>query len=347
MSQDKPTPVPAGLMNALFVVLGALVVGFLALSAADLYTWANSPTGLGQPAHLAWILPFAFDFGALVCIIMTLICATRGDRPGAWSVGVWLLAGFSAYSQMRHGFAERDAGRAQDLWWAMPTVALVGPFLLHLAVRYFRRFRRVDAGEQMAASPGFGVRWLPGIAFRETWAAWRVARQEGIGDAAECVTFVRDRDALRHLSHVDAVRYALAELATRDAHEARKWLQRRGITVTQQVMDEVDAQVSALSQPRRSAARRTDAAGVAAAPASLEVPDAPPVRQKVPVPAEPVAPPATDDRDALTEAVRLVRQDGLTNREAVRRVGLPEQAGEAAVRRALKRINGHEFAAVN
>ncbi len=337
-------PVPAKLLNALVGVLSALILGFLALSSVDLFNWARSPKGLGLPPELAWIFPFAFDFGALVCIILTLIATVQGMRPGVAAKLVWVLAGVSAYSQMRHGFAERDAGRAQELWWAMPAVALLGPLLLEIVIRYFRRFRRVTGGEQMAASAGFGIRWLPGIAFRETLAAWRASRQEGISDAAGAVEYVRQRDALRQLTQPgDALRYALAELVTQDVHAARKWLARHRVTVTQADVDAADAQVRALTQAGDApdappvtqkvtrAKVRHDAVQAASVTHLTQTGDAPDAGAVTQEPAEndtSVTRDVTHSDDAVTQALALV-DAGASVRHAARQAG----ASEATVRR--------------
>jgi hypothetical protein len=219
------------------LALGIVVLAPIVLSAQDLYSWARAPRGLNLPPWFAGLVPLSLDVAAAACIGMTVLAAWKRERPGVFGLLVWVFALVSAYAQYTHGVAERDAGRAQDAWWAMPAFAILGPLLLEVTLHRVRRWARQDAGEQHTGAAGFGSRWLPGVAFRETLAAWAVSRREGIGTWQGAVQFVRDRKLLAGLPPVEAVHYAFGALGAGDLHTARVWLAARGVVVDQAALD--------------------------------------------------------------------------------------------------------------
>jgi hypothetical protein len=224
------------------LALGVVVLAPIALSAQDLYSWARAPRGLDLPPWFAALVPVGLDVAAAACIGMTVLAAGwKRERPGIFGVLVWVFALTSAYAQYTHGIAERDAGRAQDAWWAMPAFALLGPLLLEVTLHRVRRWARQDSGEQHTGAAGFGSRWLPGVAFWETLAAWAASRREGIGTWQAAVQFVRDRKILARLSPVEAVHYAFGALGVLDPHTARVWLAARGVVVDQAALEEAVA----------------------------------------------------------------------------------------------------------
>ncbi len=225
-------------LTGVAVALSVVILAPLTLSAQDLYTWAVSPTGLNLDGPWPFLVPVALDLAAASCIGMTIVSAWRRERSGIFSHLVWVFALVSAFAQYRHGLAERAAGRAQDLWWAMPAFAVLGPFLLEATLHRIRRWARKDAGEQHSGAAGFGSRWLPGVALRETLAAWATSRREGIDKAADAVQFVRDRRAVKALPAVEAVHYAFGAVGSTDVHSARLWLSARGVSVRQADLDD-------------------------------------------------------------------------------------------------------------
>jgi hypothetical protein len=232
------------------IALGVVVLAPIVLSAQDLFSWARAPQGLNLPPWFAGLVPLALDVAAAACIGMTVLAAAwKRERPGIFGLLVWVFALVSAYAQYTHGIAERDAGRAQDAWWAMPAFAVLGPLLLEVTLDRVRRWARQDAGEQHTGAAGFGSRWLPGVAFRETLAAWAVSRREGIGTWQAAVQFVRDRDLLAGLPAVEAVHYAYGALGAIDPHTARVWLAARGVVVDQAALDHATAGRPALPTP--------------------------------------------------------------------------------------------------
>lgn len=227
---------------AIAAFLSLVVLAPVALSSQDLYRWANTTRGLNLEPGFAAIVPIALDVAAAVCIGMTVIGAVwRRERPGLFGILVWVFAGVSAYSQYKHGTDAKAAGLAQDAYWFFPIIAILGPLLLEVTLNRIRRWARQDAGEQQHGAAGFGSRWLPGVAFRETIKAWAASRREGITKWQDAVAYVREREALKGLTQVDAVRYAVDALRTNDLYSIRVWLQSRGVVVEQDAIDEAFA----------------------------------------------------------------------------------------------------------
>jgi len=219
--------------------LGAVILAPLVLSGQDLYRWANSERGLDLNAAFAAFVPVSLDLAAVVCIGMVIIGAVRRrERPGLFGLLVWVFAGVSAYAQHSRGMAELKSGGAQDAFWFFPAIAVLGPLLLEVALHKLRRWARQDAGEQQHGAAGFGSRWLPGVAFRETIKAWAASRREGIPRWQDAVAYVREREALRQLGPVDAVRYAMDALRSPGPYDVRVWLQSRGVFAEQAALDE-------------------------------------------------------------------------------------------------------------
>lgn len=242
-STSKLTKADRIVLSGVAVALGAVILAPIGLSSQDLYAWATAPRGLGLEGLWPFLVPVALDLAAASCIGMTIVAAWRRDRPGVFGLLVWVFALTSAYAQYTHGKVEHDAGRAQDAFWAMPVFAVLGPLLLEVTLKRIRRWAREEAGEQHSGAAGFGTRWLPGVAFRETLSAWTVSRREGIDRAADAVQFVRDRQSLAGLSATEAVHYAVAALrATEkptDSRTVRVWLSARNATVVQADIDTV------------------------------------------------------------------------------------------------------------
>jgi hypothetical protein len=170
---------------------------------------------------------------------MTLVAAWRRDRPGVFGLLVWVFALVSAYAQYTHGIAERDAGRAQDAWWAMPAFAVLGPLLLEVTLHRLRKWARQDAEEILTGAAGFGARWL--VAPWSTLSAWAVSRREGIATAPAALQFNRDRKALAGVEPVEALHYAFGACGAVDPHAARVWLAARGVRVDQAAIDAATA----------------------------------------------------------------------------------------------------------
>ncbi len=224
-------------LTGVSAALGIVILAPLALSGQDLYQWAQAPAGLNLSQPWPWFVPVALDLAAAACIGMTIVAVWRRERAGLFGALVWVFALASAYGQYRHGLAEKAAGRAQDLWWAMPAFAVLGPLLLEVTLNKIRAWARKDAKEQHNGAAGFGKRWIPGVAFKETLAAWAASRREGIDRADDAIQFVRDRAAVKAMTGVEALHYAFGALRSTDTHAARVWLGARGVSVTQADID--------------------------------------------------------------------------------------------------------------
>ncbi len=260
------------LLIGVSITLGLVILAPVLLSSTDLYGWGR--TGLGLPRELAWLVPVALDCAAASCIGMTVLAAWRRERPGVFELLVWVFAGTSAWAQYHHGIAPAVRATAPDAYWAYPAFALLGPVLLHVTLSRVRRWARQDTGQIMHGAAGFGSRWLPGVALRETLAAWAASRREGIDGAADSVAYVREVAALRGLAGADALRYAWQALGHRDPYPARVWLQARHVMVTQTDVDAALAAeaVASVVVPSMPARRQLAAAPVSPAPAALVPP---------------------------------------------------------------------------
>jgi hypothetical protein len=210
------------------VSLAAVIVAPVTLSAQHLIEWAGSPAGLGLPVYFAWIVFLALDLAAVSCIGMVVLCAMKGETASSFEAGTWAFALASAYANYSGG---HGAGR-----WFFPAMSIAGPTLLHMVLAKVKRWARITEGTAFSARPRFGVRWLPGIAFRETSAAWAAARRENIARTSDAIAFVREVDVLKKMSDDDAVLYARAALRVADAYELRQWLTSRGKDVSQDAL---------------------------------------------------------------------------------------------------------------
>jgi hypothetical protein len=234
-------------MSAVAGFLGFVTVAPLIISGQDLYHWAESTNGLNLPAGFALLIPVVFDIAAASCIGMNIIGAVwRSERTGIFGLMTWVFAGASAFAQYRSGMSSLRDGVALDAYWAFPLIAILGPTLLHLVLNKIRKWTKEDAGVIKRGAAGFGTRWIPGVAFRETLRAWAVSHREGILQWEAAVTLVREQGALRELATCEGgwfshkryiannsvFAYAADALPESDAYTIRKWLSARGILVT-------------------------------------------------------------------------------------------------------------------
>ena len=88
--------------------------------------------------------------------------------------------------------------------------------------------RADDGGSGIA--PKFGKRWAPGVAFAETFRAWRLALREDRA-AADALAHLREIEALRTMGE-QQLRYALRP-GVLEIFPALRWLQARGVVVDQ------------------------------------------------------------------------------------------------------------------
>lgn len=227
---------PKGKMAIIWVIvfigLTLVIAAPTVLSSQDLYDWAKDPHGLGLDGIFPYFVPAALDLAAVVCIGMTLIATMRAERAQVFALLVWVFAGTSGYAQYSHGIVARDSGGAQDAWWAMPSFALLGPLLLEVTLHTIRRWTLSDEGQTVSA-----LRWLPGVAFRSSFRAWKVGIRENL-KPTQAWRFSRDVQLLKGMPPVDAVIYAGTAAETMNPYEVRQWLAARGTFVTQKDLEE-------------------------------------------------------------------------------------------------------------
>jgi hypothetical protein len=200
------------------VALALTIVMPIAMSSQDLVGWAGSAAGLGLEGLWKYGAFIALDAAAAVCVFATVYAAAwRGERPGAFGVLVWLFAAGSAVANWRHGLVQLQDGAAGDAWWFFPAMSLLGPVLLHVVVLRLRRWVRVDQGLDAAPSrrpartdpAEFGwLRWLPGIAFRETFGAWKMSIRHQIADPKTAIDVWQQRPRRRKQKQLEAAEQA-------------------------------------------------------------------------------------------------------------------------------------------
>jgi hypothetical protein len=252
------------------VALAGVVIAPLALSSGDLVQWARSPQGLGLEDPWPLVVFVALDCAAAVCVGFVVYSAWQGEGAGTFGLLWWLFAGGSALANYRHG----ETTLAGDDAVFFAAMSLLGPLLLHTTVQRIRRWVRTDAGEYTPRRAHFGLRWLPGVAFCETLAAWQVSIRWGIPSPSEAVARVRELRYLEGLDDAGRVRYAAAACHSEDPHRLRTWLLERGLTLDPAAHEEVlwqteeatqDAESPTPRRPRQRPARRRPVRATAAA----------------------------------------------------------------------------------
>jgi hypothetical protein len=245
----------AGVAVACVVIalaLSTVIISPIALSSQDLVRWASDPTGLGLGGAWAWLVFIALDSAAAVCIGMVTFAAWKGEPGGAFHALTWLFALGSAAANYRHGITTP----ARDDQYFFPAMSIAGPALLDVTLARIRRWVRVGNGTQIVARPRFGLRWLPGVGFRETLAAWRAALREDIARPADAIAHVREVRALAGLAPADALRFAWQALGHTDPYVAWQWLVARDVTIDQATVNEAAARATQTPGPVQSSPGR-------------------------------------------------------------------------------------------
>ncbi len=216
------------------LALAAVIVAPIALSSGDLVAWAASPKGLGLGGAWPLVVFVALDAAAAVCVGFVLFSAWRGEGAGAFGLLVWLFATGSAVANYQHG--RRTPAPDDAVFFAAMSIA--GPVLLHVTLHRVRRWVRIADGDYQPARAHFGLRWLPGVAFAETLAAWKTSVRAGISRPELAVAQVRQRRLLASLEEPERIRFAVGALGgTPGLHELRVWLADRGHLVATQALE--------------------------------------------------------------------------------------------------------------
>jgi hypothetical protein len=216
------------------LALAAVIVAPIALSSGDLVAWAASPKGLGLGGAWPLVVFVALDAAAAVCVGFVLFSAWRGEGAGAFGLLVWLFATGSALANYQHG--RRTPAPDDAVFFAAMSIA--GPVLLHVTLHRVRRWVRIADGDYRPARAHFGLRWLPGVAFGETLAAWKTSVRAGISRPELAVAQVRQRRLLASLDEPERIRFAVGALGGQPtAHELRVWLADRGHLVATDALE--------------------------------------------------------------------------------------------------------------
>lgn len=188
--QTQTRPFWVGPLVATAVLLTAgLVAAPMALSGQDIMSWGRS--GLGLENKWPWVVFYALDASAIICVLVCAFKAWQGKRAGLFQPLVWTIAGLSAFAQHQHGMRIKQT--APDAYWFFPVLALIGPFILELLLATVRNMQQARKGQLAEEMPKFGFwRWIPGIgSFQETYGAWRLARLLNIPTYDEAVRTYR------------------------------------------------------------------------------------------------------------------------------------------------------------
>lgn len=176
----------SALLGLVTVLLAVVITTPVALSSQDLIDWAGSPSGLNLPGPWPALVFVSLDAAAAACVLLTVYCSWRGERPGVFGLLVWCFALGSAFANWRHGTAP---GAAPDAVWFFPAMSLAGPALLEAVLARFRRWAQRDRGRRGKPAPTYGWRrWTPGLgSLRDTYGAYRTAVLCGIDTVEESI----------------------------------------------------------------------------------------------------------------------------------------------------------------
>lgn len=184
----------AALLVVITIALTVVISAPFALSSQDLVRWATSPDGLGLAVGWGVFVFVALDLAAASLVMLTVYSAWRGESAGIFGLLVWVFAAGSAWANYRHGLTTP----APDDAIFFAAMSLAGPLLLEVTTRRTRRWARASAGRYEHPLPHFRLaRWLPGVAFRETVRALKLAITEGYSRPEEAVAAARIWRAVR------------------------------------------------------------------------------------------------------------------------------------------------------
>jgi Protein of unknown function (DUF2637) len=195
---------------------GYLLLAFVGLCVAlmswkGLVDFGEDILGLGEWA--AKMVPISLDGAAIALAFLGLRSVLAGDAAGFPRVLAVVVIGASA------GFNFYQASRqygdaAAELFFAGMTVLVY--LLFEVVLRQIRRRSLRAIGAIEAPLPRFRLaRWLPGVAFRETLRAWKMAVRHGVTSPAEALELARTPDEDRTIDRTP-VRGALERVDTAD-----------------------------------------------------------------------------------------------------------------------------------
>jgi hypothetical protein len=224
-------------MGVLLTIVGLAVAAILlspvALSSRDLLGWAGAPTGLGLNGRWPFLVILSLDAAAIVCVLMSILCTWRGERPGLFAILIWVFASTSAFANWRHALVP---GAPHDAIWFFPLMSLIGPGILDVVLHRIRRWLHDDHTTRADGDSMAGLRWqrwIPGPgSFTDTFGAYRTGLLIPGLSFAEAVSeyqhlcpdgSVRVAKALRRRNLALAQARALAALHPSAAPDQRGW----------------------------------------------------------------------------------------------------------------------------
>jgi hypothetical protein len=163
------------LLTVVALAVATIILSPVILSSRDLFGWAAAPTGLGLNNHWPVLVILSLDAAAIVCVLMSVLCTWRGERPGLFGILIWVFAGTSAFANWRHALTP---GSPNDAIWFFPLMSLIGPGILETVLHRIRRWLRDDhtsgSGSDRTETGLRWQRWIPGLgSFTATFGAYR------------------------------------------------------------------------------------------------------------------------------------------------------------------------------
>jgi hypothetical protein len=112
--RSRSTRTAMGILLALVAAgVGVIMLAPVALSSRDLLDWAAAPTGLHLPGRWPALVILALDAPAIACVLMSVLCTWRGERPGLFGLLIWAFAAGSAFANWRHASAPGSPHRTR------------------------------------------------------------------------------------------------------------------------------------------------------------------------------------------------------------------------------------------
>jgi Protein of unknown function (DUF2637) len=198
--EPEPGLTPEQQRERAAAVGGYLLLAFVGLCVAlmswkGLVDFGEDILGLGEWA--AKMVPISLDGAAIALAFLGLRSVLAGDAAGFPRVLAVVVIGASAGFNFYQA-SQQYGDAAAELFFAGMTVLVY--LLFEVVLRQLRRRSLRAIGAIEPPLPRFRLaRWLPGVAFRETLRAWKMAVRHGVTSPAEALELARTPDKGRTL----------------------------------------------------------------------------------------------------------------------------------------------------
>jgi hypothetical protein len=220
------------LLTLVAIAVTVMLLAPVVLSSRDLLAWGASPLGLGLPGRWPALVILTLDAPAIACVLMSVICTWRGERPGIFGALIWAFALASAFANFRH----THTGTAPDATWFIPSTSLIGPGLLDVVLHRVRSWMRPEHHRSTDSATATGrtaswswQAWMPGLgSLRDSFGTYRtriLLHLDSLTDATDAFHdlcpdgSLRVGSALRRRYLAQAQARTLIALASQPPHE--------------------------------------------------------------------------------------------------------------------------------